>query len=251
MKIKNILISQPKPTATDKSPYTDIAKKYNINVDFNPFVKVERIEYKEFLQSKIDIKSHNAFIFNSKIAIDHFFHTCKEGKIEINNEWRYFCLSDAIAFYLQKHIIFRKRKIFFSEKQTIEDLMYYIKRYSNEKFLLVLSEVHKDDIPKALEKANINYTKAIMFRTVSPDVLDLNVNKYEIFLFFSPPGIQFFKEKFPDFVQGEKIFGTLGANTAKTASELGFRIDIKVPNAEFVSMANALDNFLKIYTNFK
>ena len=251
MKIKNILISQPKP-GTEKSPYHKITEQYKINVEFNPFVKIEHIPYSEVKLSKIDFNNFEAFIFYSKIAVDHFFQTCKEAKIKPKYEWKYFCTNEAIALYLQKHIIYRKRKIFFGNS-SLSGLMEQIRKFPDDNYLISLSEIHKSEIPNALAAENIKYSEAILFRTVGANMRNIiaDINKYDVLLFFSPVGMRSLRENFPSFVQGDKIIGVLGDNTARTAEELGFRIDIKVPCPEFTSMPDALENFLNIQHNCK
>lgn len=243
MKIKNILISQPKP-AIANSPYFKIAEKYKLKIDFNPFVRTEVKSLIEFNESKIEIKNHTAFIFYSKIAIDHFFTICKEAKIIPNDEWKYFCLTEAIALYLQKYITYRKRKVFYG-KSTVNSLIDEIKKFPNEKFLISLPESYKQEIPEALDAAKIAYTKAIFFRAVCANMSGLDINKYDMLLFFSPIGITSLKVNFPNFEQGEKIIGTLGEKTAKTAEELGLKVTVKAPTPEFLSIFDALENFLK------
>ncbi|MDR2835406.1 MAG: uroporphyrinogen-III synthase [Bacteroidales bacterium] len=252
MKIKNILISQPKPEE-GTSPYFKIAERYNLKVEFSPFIKNERIPFAEFRQSKVNIAAHSSFIFYSKVAIDNFFNTCTEAKIKVSDQWKYYCSSELIALYLQKHISYRKRKIFFSENGSTSGLINQIqlqfkkaKTEIPETMLLVLSEVHKSDIPKALEAANFPYTKAIMFRTVSADMSAINLENFDLLLFFSPAGVISLKENFKNFQQGETIIGTFGENSARKAVELGFRVDIKVPSQEYSSMPDALDSFLKV-----
>ena len=243
MKIKNILISQPKPE-TEKSPYFDLAKKYNLKLEFRPFIKVERIPKKDFKQTKINIADYTAIIFNSKVSIEHFFGMCEDMRVPINEGWKYFCFSETIANYLQKHITFRKRKIFYGNG-TIDDLMEDIKRFPDENYLVPLSDVHKQDISEKLTSVNINFTKAILHRTVPADVSDVNIDDYQVLVFFSPVGVASLKQNFPDFEQGETCIGAFGPTTASMVENLNLRLDIKAPIPEAPSITAALDLFLK------
>lgn len=243
MKIKNILVSQPEPE-TQKSPYYDLAKKYNLDVEFRPFITIEGVSVKEFRQFRIEISEFTALIFSSRHAIDHFFRICGELKIEMPENTKYFCISESIAFYLQKYIVYRKRKVF-QGNNSFDGLIDIIKKYPQEKFLVPVSDVHKDDIPALLEKYKLNYTKAIMYRTVNSDMKSLGELKHDILVFFSPSGIKSLFENFPNFVQGEKIIAAFGPTTAKAAIDAGLRLDIQAPNPEATSMPAALDIFIK------
>lgn len=243
MKIKNILVSQPKPE-TEKSPYYDLAKKCNLKVEFRPFVQVEGVSVKEFRQSKVDIAEHTAVIFNSRTAVDHFFRMCEELKVPINDMWKYFCFSEAIAHYLQKYVVYRKRKIFYGNS-TFDDLMITIQKYADEKYLVPLSDVHKQEIPNKLAKANIKHTKAILYRTVSANLSDVDISNYDVLVFFSPAGVASLKQNFPDFIQGETCIAAFGPTTASAVENLNFRLDIKAPIQDAPSMPAALELFIK------
>ena len=243
MKIKNILISQPKPEV-EKSPYFDLAKKYNLKIDFRPFIKIERIPRKDFKLTKINISDYTAIIFNSKIAIEHFFGMCEDMKVSINEGWKYFCLSESIALYLHKHITYRKRKIFFGAS-TIDNLIDTIKKFPDEKYLLPLSDVHKPEISEKLTKANINFTKAILYRTIPADVTDIDISNYQVLVFFSPVGVASLKQNFPDFKQDETCIGAFGLTTASMVENLKLRLDIKAPTPEAPSITAALELFVK------
>ncbi len=243
MKIKSILVSQPKP-ATDKSPYFDLAKKYNLKIDFRPFVQVEGISAKEFRQSRVDINAHTAVIFNSRTAVDHFFRVCEELKVTVQDTWKYFCISESIAFYLQKYIVYRKRKIFFGTGR-FDDLMDIIKKNKDEKFLVPLSDIHKQEIPLKLEKANVEFTKAILYRTVSADLSDLKDVNYDCLVFFSPAGVASLLQNFPDFAQSTTQIATFGPSTAKAVDSHKLRLDIQAPVPNAPSMTAALEQFIK------
>lgn len=243
MKIKSILVSQPKP-ATDKSPYFDLAKKYNLKIDFRPFVQVEGVSVKEFRQSRVDICTHTAIIFNSRTAVDHFFRICEELKITIVDSWKYFCISESIAFYLQKYVVYRKRKIFYGNG-CFDDLLDLIQKNPDEKFLVPLSDIHKQEIPSKLSKANIDYTKAILYRTVSADLSDLKDVNYDVLVFFSPAGVASLLQNFPDFHQNGTKIATFGPATAKAVETHSLRLDIKAPVTNAPSMTAALEQFIK------
>lgn len=243
MKIKSILVSQPRPE-TEKSPYFDLAKKYNLKIDFRPFVQVDGISNKEFRKTRVDICSHTAILFNSRTSVDHFFRICEELKIAVKDTWKYFCISESIAFYLQKYVVYRKRKIFFGNG-TFDDLMEAIKKYPDEKFLVPLSDVHKQEIPDKLTKANIEFNKAILYQTVSADVTDLKDVNYDIIVFFSPAGVASLLQNFPDFVQNETCIGAFGPATAKAVESHNLRLDFQAPVPEAPSITAAIELFVK------
>lgn len=242
MKIKSILVSQPKPQ-NDKSPYFDLAKKLSLKIDFRPFVKVEGVSVKDFRKSRVDISKHSSIILTSRTAVDHFFNMCDKLRIMINDDWKYFCTSEAIAFYLQKYVVYRKRKIF-SVNGRFDDLLKLIKQHSGESFLLPLSDVHKQEVPNKLEKANIRFTKAILYKTVCADLTDLKDVDYDILVFFSPSGIASLKRNFPDFVQDKTFIAAFGSSTSKAVENHGLRLDIKVPTPKCSSMTMALEHFI-------
>ena len=242
MKIKRILISQPKP-ATEKNPYSDVADKYKVILDFFQFIRVEGVQSKDFRATRINILEHTAMIFNSRTAIDHFFRICEELRIQVPDTMKYFCTSESIAVYLQKYIVYRKRKIFFGQK-SIEDLADVLIKHKEEKYLVPTSTVHNDEIPALLTQLSLNFTKAFFYRTLSSDLRHLKLTDYEMLIFYSPVGIESLFENFPEYVQGETFVGTFGTNTAKAAEQSGLRIDLRVPSPEFPSMTMALDKFL-------
>lgn len=247
MSVKKILVSQPAPTS-DKSPYFDIARKYSVDIVFRPFIKVEGLSAKEFRQSKINLAEFTAVIFTARTAVDNFFRLCEESRVEIPDTMKYFCTSESVALYLQKYIVYRKRKIFFGQSGKLNDtqLLQAIHKHNKEKFLLPVSDVHKGDQPE-FEKIKIDYTKAVMYRTVSNDFQPDEAFDYDMLLFFSPAGIASLKKNFPDFDQEkQKIkIGCYGATTAKAAIEAGLTLDISAPSPSLPSMPSALDAFLK------
>lgn len=243
MKIKKILVSQPKP-ATDKSPYFDLAEKHNLKIDFRPFIQVEPIEAKEFRKERVNILDHTAVIFTSRTAVDHFFRICEDMRITVPDSMKYFCISEATAFYLQKYIVYRKRKIFFGERR-FDDLVELLEKHKDEKFLVPLSDKHKPEIPKKLDKLKVDYSKAIIYRTVACDLSDLSDVNYDILVFFSPSGIKSLYENFPEFEQNDTKIAAFGPTTAKAVKEASLRLDIQAPLPEAPSMTMALDQYIK------
>jgi len=244
VKIKKILVSQPEPKA-EKSPYFDIAEKYGVQVVFRPFIKIDPINAKEFRTQRINVLDYSAIIFTAKTAIDHFFRLSEELRIQIPETMKYFCVTEAIAAYLQKYIIFRKRKIFCPNSGRIEDLVTYINKHNKENFLMPVSDVHKEDLIKILDDKKIKYSKAIMYRTVSNDFAPDEAFDYDILLFFSPAGISSLLKNFPEFDQSNILIGSFGPSTAKAVRDSGLRLDIEAPNPESPSMTAALEKYLK------
>jgi len=243
LKIKRILVSQPKPE-TAKSPYFDLAEKNNVQVDFRPFIQVEGVSAKEFRQTRVQILDHGAVIFTSRTAIDHFFRISTELRLAIPDTMKYFCISEATAFYLQKYIVYRKRKIFYGAGK-FSDLIDVMKKHKEEKFLLPLSQVGQPEVTSLIDKAGYNYTKAIIYQTVSSDLSDLKEVNYDILVFFSPSGIQSLMQNFPGFAQDETKIACFGPATAKAVHDAGLRLDIEAPTAEAPSMTMALEQFIK------
>lgn len=243
MKIKSILVSQPQP-ANDSSPYHDLSKKNKIKIDFRSFIQVEGVDAKDVRQQKIDFSKFTAVIFTSRNVIDHYFRLAEEMRFQVPDDMKYFCQSEAIAFYLQKYIVYRKRKIYIGEKE-ISDLAAYFKKHKDEKFLLPSSDVLKPDVPQFLDEAGINWERAILCRTVSSDLSDLKDVKYDILVFFTPSGIKSLFENFPHFKQETTRIAVFGKTTVQAAKELGLRIDIEVPTPETPSMTMALEKYVK------
>ena len=242
-------MSQPKPT-TPKSPYADLAEKNNLKIDFRPFIQVEGVSAKEFRKQRINILDHSAVIFTSRTAIDHFFRIAEELRVTVPDTMKYFCISEATAYYLQKYIVYRKRKIFHSTGR-FPDLVDVLKKHKDEKFLVPLSDIHKQEIPSLLNKNKINYTKAILYRTVSSDLSDLKDVNYDVLVFFSPSGIKSLFQNFPDFKQNDTKIASFGPATAKAVKEAGLRLDIQAPMPQAPSMAMALEQFIKKYNKKK
>ncbi len=245
MKIKNILVSQPQPES-DKSPYFEIAEKNNVKIDFRPFIHVEPVETKEFRKNRINILDHSAVIFTSKTGIDHFFRVSNEMRVSVPDTMKYFCTSESIAHYLQKYIVYRKRKIFFG-KGGFVDIMELLDRHKGEKFFVPLSEQHKPEIPELLKVNGVDFTIAILYKTVSSDLSDLQMLNYDVLVFFSPSGIMSLMKNFPSFKQNETIIASFGNSTARAVQEAGLRLDIQAPMPNAPSMTMALDLFIKEY----
>lgn len=243
MKVKKILVSQPKPTS-EKSPYYEIAQKYGVDIEFRPFIKVEGLTAKEFRQSKIAIQDYTAIIFTARTAIDHFFRLCDEMRVTIPDTMKYFCTTESIALYLQKYTIYRKRKIFHADTGKLADLIPYLVKHNKEKYLYAVSDVHKDET-NLLDSNKINYTKAVMYRTVSNDFRPDEKFDYDMLIFFSPSGIASLLKNFPKFQQDEIKIGCFGATTAKAVKDAGLRLDVEAPSVKAPSMTAALENFLK------
>lgn len=242
MKIKRILVSQPEPTSA-KSPYFDLAEKNNLKIDFRPFIQVEGVPTKDFRKERISILDYTAVIFTSRTAIDHFFRISQELRITIPDSYKYFCISEATAFYLQKYIVYRKRKIFYGNGR-FADLVDILKKHKEEKYIIPLSDIHKSEIPRLLDKAKLKYTKAIMYRTVSSDLSDLADVNYDVLVFFSPSGIKSLIQNFPDFKQNDTKIATFGPTTAAAVRDAGLRLDIEAPIPEAPSMTMALEKYV-------
>ena len=244
MKIKKILVSQPQPT-TEKSPYFDISEKYNVKIDFRPFIKVEAIPAKEFRTQRISILDHTAIIFNARHGIDHFFRLCEEMRITIPETMKYFCISDSVAVYLQRYIHYRKRKVFFGANGKLADLVTIMNKHTDEKYLFITSDVQNEETTSQLEKSKITYSKAVMYKTVSNDFGPDEEFNYDLLVFFSPIGIGSLLKNFPNFEQGDIAIGCFGATTAQAVRDAGLRLDCEAPLPGVPSMTMALENFLK------
>ncbi|MBU2019125.1 MAG: uroporphyrinogen-III synthase [Bacteroidetes bacterium] len=243
MAIKTILVSQPKPEG-DKSPYYDLAEKYKLKIDFRPFIHVEGIAAQEFRTQKINLADHTAIILTSKTAVDHFFRIAEEMRFEVPDTMKYFCISEAVAYYLQKYVTYRKRKIFFG-KQTIEDLMEVMKKHKNEKSLLPCADILRDKIPETLEQHNVNFSKAMLYHTVASDLSDLEDVYYDLLVFFSPGGIESLMKNFPDFKQNDTLIAAFGPTTANAVIKNNLRLDICAPMPNSPSMTAAIENYVK------
>ena len=242
MRIKSILVSQPAPN--ESSPYLEMAKKEKIKIDFKPFIHVEGVDAKELRTQKIDLSQFTGVIFTSKNAVDHYFRLAEEMRFAVPDSMRYLCQSEAIANYLQKHIIYRKRKIAFGEK-TFADLMPLFKKFPNEKYLLPASDILSPDIVKVLEASPIEWTRATMYRTVCSDLSDTKVKDYDMLVFFSPQGIRSLGQNFVDFKQDDTKIAVFGATTEQAAKDAGLRVDVMAPSKETPSMTMAIEKYIR------
>ena len=243
MAIKTILVSQPKPEG-DKSPYYDLAEKYKLKIDFRPFIHVVGVDAQEFRLQKVNIPDHTAIILTSKTAIDHFFRISEEIRFEVPDSMKYFCISEAVALYLQKYVTYRKRKIFYG-KQTIEDLVEVMKKHKAEKFLLPCTDILRDKIPETLEEHKYNFTKAVLYKTVASDLSDLEDVYYDMLVFFSPGGIESLLKNFPDFKQNNTKIAAFGPTTSNAVIKNNLRLDLHAPMPNAPSMTGAIELFVK------
>jgi uroporphyrinogen-III synthase len=243
LKIKSILVSQPEPT-DEKNPYADLAKKFALKIDFRPFIKIEAVPGQEFRQERINVLDHTAIVFTSRNSVDHFFRMCKELRLTVPESMKYFCVSESVAYYVQKYIVYRKRKVFIG-KQSFADLMDVIKKHKEEVYLVPCSDIQKQDIPVLLDKAGVKYTNAVFYRTVASDLSDIKNLAYDMLVFFSPGGIESLKKNFPKFKQNGVVIAAFGPTTGKAVRDAGLRLDVEAPLPEAPSMTGAIELFLK------
>lgn len=241
------MVSQPKP-ATEKSPYFDVARKHKVEIVFRPFIKIEGLSSRDFRRQKINLTDFTAVIFTAKTAVDHFFRLCEEMRVTMPDTMKYFCTTEAIALYLQKYIVYRKRKIFVGTNGKLDGLLPFITKHKTEKYLLVVSDVSHAEDAKVLEDAKINVTRAVMYRTVSNDFEEGEPFDYDMLVFFSPQGIESLLKNFPDFKQNDIAIAAFGVNSCKSVTDAGLRLDVAAPNDKARSMAEAIDLYL---TNLK
>jgi uroporphyrinogen-III synthase len=242
LKVKSILVTQPKPE-TEKSPYFDLAEKYKLKIDFRTFIHVEGLGAQEFRQSRINIPDYDAVIMTSRNAVDHFFRLCVEMRVKVPESLKYFCLSEATAYYLQKYVVYRKRKIFFG-RLTIHDLIDQIVKHRENKFLIPCSDILKPSIPDVLTKNKIDFTTASFYKTVCSDLQDLSDVNYDVLVFFSPADIKSLYQNFPDFKQNNTRIACFGPTTIKAAETAGLDVNIKAPTPELPSMTMAIQHYI-------
>ena len=250
-KVKKVLIAQPQPEGI-KSPYYDLAKKYSVNIDFFPFIVVEGIPSKDFRKQKIDIAAYSAVIFTSRNAIDHFFRICEEMKVTVSQETKYFCITEAVALYLQKFILYRKRKVFYGADGTNKSLFDVINKHKdNEKFLYPCSESFDSEITNWLKQHNCGYATPVLYKIISNDIKEVIERNYDVICFFTPGGVRSLLENFPQYKQNGTRIGAFGANTFKAAEEAGLTLDIKAPLPQTPSMISALEKYILLSSSTK
>jgi uroporphyrinogen-III synthase len=242
MKVKTILVSQPEPKV-DNSPYFELQQKHKVKIDFRPFIHVEGVNAKEIRLQKIDLNNFSAIILTSKNSVDHFFRVADEMRYKIPEGLKYFCQSEAVAFYLQKYVVYRKRKIYVGQKDFI-DLTTLLKKYKEEKFLLPASDQLNAEAKIILDNLKVNWTQAVFYKTVMSDLTDLSDVYFDILAFFSPTGIKSLFKNFPDFKQNNTRIAVFGSSTQKEALEHGLRVDIMAPTPEAPSMTMAIDKYI-------
>ncbi len=241
--IKSILITQPKPE-NDKNPYFELAKKHNIIVDFKPFIHLEGVSAKEFRKQKINPADFSALIFTSRSAVDQFFKLCDDLRVRMSPDAKYYCMTEAIALYLQKYILFRKRKVFFGDG-TFQGLTEIIEKHRDgEKFLIPCSDTHKSDTSDYLRKKKYEFAEAVIFKTVAVDLTEAEIRKYDLVVFFTPTGVNALKQNFPGFQQKAIRIGAFGPFTAQAVIDAGLNLDIQAPAPQSPSMTMAIDNYL-------
>ena len=243
MKVKTILVSQPEPSS-EKSPYNRLQEKYKLIVNFRPFIHVEGASAKEVRQQKIDFSKFDNIILTSRNAVDHFFRLFKEMRYAVPDSTKYFCLSEAVAYYLQKYVVYRKRKVYVGEGK-ISDLESVFKKFDLESFLFPTSDMLKKDVPDFLDELNLNWQRAILYRTVVSDLSDLRDVYYDILTFFSPSGIESLFKNFPDFKQNKTRIAAYGNSTIKAAEEAGLNVQIKAPTPNTPSMTMAIEQYVE------
>ena len=243
MKVKTILVSQPEPKV-ENSPYFNLVDKQKVKIDFRPFIHVEGVSSKDVRAQKVDLSNYSAIILTSRNSVDHFFLIAEELRFKVPDTMKYFCQSEAVAYYLQKYVVYRKRKIYVG-KRTFTELSPLIKKYKNEKFLLPSSDKLKPEVPRVLDDLGVNWKQSTFYKTVISDLSDLRDVYYDILVFFSPSGIESLFENFPDFEQNNTRIAVFGNTTINAATNRGLRVDIQAPTPETPSMTMALEQYIK------
>ncbi len=242
--IKKILVSQPKPTS-EKSPYFEIENKQHVEFTFHQFIKVEGLSAREFRQQKIQILNYTAIVFTSRHSVDYFFTLCKELRVTLPEDMKYFALSEAVALYIQKYIQYRKRKVFFGATGRWPELVPVMMKHKTEKYLIPLSDVHNDDVAKLLDAKDLNHTECVMYRTVTDEYPKDKPFDFDMIVLFTPAGVKSLLENFPDFKQGDTRLACFGAVTKKAIEDAGLRCDLSAPTPEARSMTAAIDLYLQ------
>ncbi len=242
MKVKTILVSQPEPKI-ENSPYFDLQEKQKVKIDFRPFIHVEGVPSKEIRQQKVDLNNYSAIILTSRNSVDHFFRVAEEMRFKVPDTLKYFCQSEAVAFYLQKYVVYRKRKIYVG-KRNFAELSPIIKKYKDEKFLLPTTDKLKSEVPETLNALGVDWKEAVFYRTVISDLSDLADVYYDVLVFFSPSGIESLFHNFPDFKQNNTRIAAFGNTTIKAAQDKGLVVNIPAPTPETPSMTMALEKYI-------
>lgn len=243
--IKKILVSQPQPSS-EKSPYFNIAQKYGVELVFRPFIKVEGVSAKDFRKEKVNILDYTAIVFTSRTAVDNFFRIAREQRLTIPEDMKYFGISETVSLYIQKYVVYRKRKVFFGTTGKLPELVAVMMKHKAEKYLIPVSDVHEDHIKTLLDAKGLKYKEVVMYRTVSNDFNEEEKKKFDfdMLVFFSPTGVKALKSNFPDFEQGDIKIAAFGPATAKTITDEGLRLDLEAPSKEHPSMTSALKAYL-------
>ena len=243
MEIKRVLISQPEPSGA--SPYTELISKWGLTIDFRPFFRVEGVSVRDFVAQRVTILDYTAIVFTSRLAIDSFFHICEQTRVSVPETMKYFCQSEAIAVYLQKYIVYRKRKIFFGTGTVASMVQAIGTKHKGEHFLIACTDNLKPEVHKLFTKEKLKHGSAVFVRTVSNDLSGLNPHDYQVVAFYSPADVKSLQEAYPDFEQKDLVFATFGPSTAKAMEEAGLKVDIKAPTPNAPSIAEALSNYLE------
>ncbi len=228
----------------EKSPYGQLIKKYSLNIDFHKFIRIEGVPAKDFRKARVNILDYSAIIFSSRNAVDHFFRMCTEMRVMVPDDLKYFCISESTAFYLQKYIQYRKRKIFYG-KQTFDELTDVLRKHKNEKYLLPCSDIHKQDMTKKLDQYKISYKKAVFYKTVASDISEIEIDKYDMLVFFSPAGVASLLKNRPDFSQENTLIAAFGPTTIQAVKDNGLTLNIMAPTPTAPSMSMAMDEYLE------
>ncbi|MFR1987170.1 MAG: uroporphyrinogen-III synthase [Prevotellamassilia sp.] len=242
--IKKILVSQPKPSS-EKSPYFDIEAKEDVKFTFHPFIKIEGLTAREFRQQKVQILDHTAIVFSSRHAIDFFFTLCKEMRITLPEDMKYFGISETVALYIQKYVQYRKRKVFFGSTGKWPELVTVMAKHKTEKYLVPLSDVHNDDVQQMLDAKKLNHKECVMYRTVSNEFPQDQAFDYDMIVLFTPAGVESLLKNFPDFKQGDTRLACFGPATKKAMEDAGLRCDLSAPTPEAKSMTAAIELYLE------
>ncbi len=244
MKLKSILVSQPQPADLEKSPYGELAKNHNLNIDFHKFIQIEGVAAREFRKERINLADYSAVIFSGRNAVDHYFRMAKEMRFEVPESMKYFCLAESTAYYLQKYVQYRKRKIFFG-KQGFEDLIDSMRKHKDDRYLLPCSDIHKDTMTDILDENEIEYSKAVLYKTVASSLKTVKIEDYDMVVFFSPAGIASLQKNFPKYKQGDTYFAGFGESTCDAIRQAGFTVHIEAPTKTSPSMTMAIDEFIE------